>query len=394
MNAASPPDSATPPDYSGGGIANLMWSIAGAFGVPHAACPPLSGALPSLNRHRQVLLIVVDGLGQRFLAQTAPGSVLNEHVARTLTSVFPSTTASAITTFLTGATPAEHGLIGWHLYFEEIDAIGAVLPFRLRGSDEALSRRGLQMQALAWRPTLFDRLPAQTHAVAPRRIVDSAFNVAHSGCAQRHGYASLAEFFAAIERCLRAPGERKFVYAYWPELDSIAHEYGVSSRQAAESLRRFDLGFARLLVTLRGCDVSVLVTGDHGLIDAPDEALVPLEKHPRLAAMLARPLSGERRVAYCHVKPEQRHAFEDYVGNELSSQVALHPASSVIAQGWFGPGTHHPRLASRIGDYVLLMQGRSTIKDWLPGEKRYWQIGVHGGLSADEMLVPLVVVEP
>ena len=110
--------------------------------------------------------------------------------------------------------------------------------------------------------------------------------------------------------------------------------------------------------------------------------------------MLARPLSGERRVAYCHVKPEQREAFEHYVGNELSDHVALHRASDVIERGWFGPGTPHPRLASRMGDYVLLMKGRSTIKDWLPGEKRYRQIGVHGGLSADEVMVPLVVVEP
>jgi len=339
-------------------------------------------------------LIVVDGLGYSCLAQAASGSTLHRHVARSLTSVFPSTTASAITTFLTGATPAEHGLIGWHLYFDEIDAIGAVLPFRLRGSDEPLARRGLDARALCRQPAFFDRLPATTHAVAPRKIVDSEFNVAHSGRAQRHGYATLAEFFAAVERCLRAPAERTFVYAYWPELDSVAHEYGVSSRQAQDSLRRFDAGFARLLAALRGGDVTVLVTGDHGLIDAPREALVLLEQHPHLSATLARPLSGERRVAYCHVKPEQRQAFEDYVRAELSQHAALHRASSLIEQGWFGPGAPHPKLVSRAGDYVLLMQGRSTIKDWLPGEKRYQQIGVHGGLSPEEMLVPLVVVEP
>jgi hypothetical protein len=40
------------------------------------------------------------------------------------------------------------------------------------------------------------------------------------------------------------------------------------------------------------------------------------------------------------------------------------------------------------------MKGNWTIKDWLPSEKRYRQIGVHGGVSADEMIVPLVVAQP
>lgn len=384
----------TLPDYGGGSIANLMWSIAAAFGVSHAACPPLRAPPSALARHRHVLLIVVDGLGYHSLTRMGARTTLNGHVVRSLTSVFPSTTASAITTFLTGATPAEHGLTGWHMYFEEIDAIGAVLPFRLRGSDEPISRRGLPAQALLRGPAFCDRLPAATHTVAPSKILDSEFNLAHSGRAQRHGYTGLAQFFAAAERCLRGAGERKFVYAYWPELDSIAHEYGVASRQAGESLRRFDEGFARLLCALRGGDVTVLVTGDHGLIDAPQAQLVRVEEHPHLAGMLARPLSGERRVAYCHVKVQRRREFEHYVRNELCQHAALHEARDLIEQGWFGPGVPHPRLASRVGDYVLVMRGRSTIKDWLPGEKHYAQIGVHGGLSEDEMRVPLVVVEP
>ena len=395
MNAASPSPAATLPDYNGGSIANLMWSIAAAFGVPHAACPPLRSALsPPLERHSRVLLIVVDGLGHRYLTQASPAGTLKGHVRASLTSVFPSTTASAITTFLTGLSPAEHGLTGWHMYFEEIDAIGAVLPFRLRGSEEPLSKRGLHAPALFGHHAFFDRLPVSSETIGPQKIVHSDFNVAHSGRARRHGYTNLAQLFHIIEQCLRERGERKFVYAYWPELDSVAHEYGVGSRQAAESLRRFDEGFARLLSSLRGCDATVLVTGDHGLIDAPAQAQVQLEDHPRLAAMLARPLSGERRAAYCHVTPDRHADFERYVDDVLASRVERHESRTLVDRGWFGPGEPHPKLLSRLGDYVLVMRDRATIKDWMPGEKRYNQIGVHGGTTPEEMLVPLVVVEP
>lgn len=37
------------------------------------------------------------------------------------------------------------------------------------------------------------------------------------------------------------------------------------------------------------------------------------------------------------------------------------------------------------------MKENYVIKDWLPGERQYRQIGVHGGMSPEEMFVPLIV---
>ena len=44
-----------------------------------------------------------------------------------------------------------------------------------------------------------------------------------------------------------------------------------------------------------------------------------------------------------------------------------------------------------VGDYVLVMREDWTLLDWMEGEQRHRQLGVHAGVSADEMLVPLVV---
>jgi hypothetical protein len=382
------------PDYAGAGIANLMSSIARAFDAPHAACPTLAAPHADVLRaHRHVVLLLVDGLGLRMLQRHRPHGALAAHLRDTLTSVFPSTTATAITTVLTGMPPAAHGFTGWHVWLEEIDAIGAVLPGHVRGSDEPLARRPGAAQLLAGTTPFFDRLGVSTHAVAPRRIIDSHYNLAHTGRAQRLAYGTLTELFQCVERCTRSPAPRTYTYAYWPEFDSIAHEHGVDSRQAADSLRRFDQGFERLLGALRGSDAALVVTGDHGLVDAPAEDAIELEHHPRIAQLLARPLCGERRVAYCYVRAPHREQFEACVREGLGDRVELHRGASLVADGWFGPGPAHPRLASRIGDYVLMPTGRGTIRDWLPGEKRYRQVGVHGGLSADEMLVPLVIAE-
>jgi hypothetical protein len=65
----------------------------------------------------------------------------------------------------------------------------------------------------------------------------------------------------------------------------------------------------------------------------------------------------------------------------------------LVLQGWFGLGPANPRLAERVGHYTLVMNDNYTIKDWIPGEQRYLTVGVHGGVSAAEMYVPLIVAE-
>ena len=121
------------PDYSGGSIVNLMQSIATACGSTRADYPPLAClSAAQLARSRHIVLMVVDGMGQRSLARHAANQQLHSHQLGTLTSVFPSTTASAITTFMTGLAPAQHGLTGWHMHLDEIDRTLAILPLTPR----------------------------------------------------------------------------------------------------------------------------------------------------------------------------------------------------------------------------------------------------------------------
>jgi len=395
MDHPAVPTTLTLPDYAGGSIVNLMASIALALDARDWPYVPLRQLDPvTLRARANVLLLVVDGLGYRYLREVHADTTLCRHLRGSMTSVFPSTTATAITAIMSGLAPQQHGVTGWHVYFEEIDAVGAVLPFRLRPTDVPLARLGLRPEKVFTHQSFFDRVPVQTHVIAPASIVESEFNIAHSGRAQRHAYGSLEQFFRTIALALRTRGERKLVYAYYPELDSTAHEHGIDSRRSAEVLRRFDAGFGRLLSALGRSDVTILVTADHGFIDAPAAERIEVDDHPLLAASLARPLCGERRAAYCYVRPGRARAFEDYVRDELGERALLFESSALVQAGWFGPGVPHARLQSRIGDYVLLMQGGATVKDWMPGERHHTLIGVHGGASADEMLVPLVVIEP
>lgn len=380
------------PDYHGGSIVNLMSTLATACGGAGAYAPLHGLDAARLAAKRNLVLLLVDGLGYHYLRHNCPDSLFCRHLEQRLTSVFPATTATAITTVMTGLAPQQHGLTGWHMYFSELDTVAAVLPFRTRAGDESLTRLGANAATLFDHASLYDGLKVAAHVVAPHAIVNSEFNRAHSGRALRHGYGGLAELFQIIVRLLATGSSRKFIYAYYSEIDALAHTRGIASPAVAAEFARLDAAFRDFAARIAGSDTTVIATADHGFIDSPPDCLVELDQHPELAAMLARPLCGERRVAYCYVRPERRADFERYIAAHLGERATLRRSADLVAQNWFGPGAPHARLAARVGDYTLIMNDRFTIKDWLPDEKRHVHIGVHGGLSDDEMHVPLIVL--
>lgn len=379
------------PDYSGGGILGLMQSIATACGSPNDAYPPLT-MLPAsqLARARHIVLMVVDGLGERTLRRHAGSPHLQQHLLGSLSSVFPSTTASAIPTFMTGLAPAQHGLTGWHMHLSEIEQTLAILPLLPRVGPPTLAPASLP-DRLFNHPTLFESLDRECWVVTPQSIAHSPFNTWHARGAQIAAYSSLPDMFGQLAELLTSPRPR-YIYAYFPDFDSLSHHFGTGSRQALQVLGQFDALFGRLIDSLRGSRSWLLVTADHGFIDSPSRRLISLDDHPALAALLQRPLCGERRVSYCYVAPENRPSFESYVRRWLSRSVHLYDSRQLIAAGWFGPPPYHQRLAERIGDYTLVSKGNWTIRDRLPGERHYPMLGVHGGISDYEMRVPLSAV--
>ncbi len=105
------------------------------------------------------------------------------------------------------------------------------------------------------------------------------------------------------------------------------------------------------------------------------------------------PLCGEPRAAFCYVRADRVTAFEEYCHQVLGDRVDLVPSRQLVEDGLFGNGSPHPRFMERVGDYCLLPRGNHVIRDYLPSETPHAQIGVHGGLSEAELMVPLCVLE-
>ena len=336
------------PDYQGGSIVNLMSTVIQGLGGSSQGYAPLSILEPAqLQGYRHVVLLVIDGLGHHWLCQAGQGGTLHAHLGGRITSVFPTTTATAITSLLTGLAPQQHGLTGWHTWFRELGCVLSVLPARPRLGGSGLREAGLDVARLYGHVPVFDLIPVPCCTVAPKHIAHSDFNLAHRGRAEIRAYEGLEQMFELTARAVRASKERSYVYAYWPELDRIAHEAGIGSEAADRHLAEIDAAFGRFLERMAGSDTLVIVTADHGIIDSGESSVIRLDDHPALAGTLTLPLCGERRAAYCYVKPDARDAFEDYVGRELAAFTELRASRDLIAHNYFGLGEPHPGLRDR-----------------------------------------------
>jgi len=385
------------PDYHGASIVNLMQSIVVALGANDRASPypPLTLAPARMFADRsKLVLFVIDGLGYEYLRETAGADAMGDALHGSMTSVFPSTTATAITTFLTGDAPQQHALTGWYMWFREIGLVAAPLPFTTRAGGLPLSSTGVDAPQLFANRSFADAIDRRCFIVQRRDLVDTSYTNAFRGNAEVRGYRSLQGFFDVVREIVNREDDC-FVYAYWPQLDAMCHRFGADDERPREHLRQLDARFGAFLESTRDSGTTVVLTADHGFIDTTQATRLDLADHPRLAECLVLPLCGEGRVVYCYVDPAKRAQFEAYVSEDLGEYCEAIDQQALLHGEYFGLGCPHPRLAERIGHYALIMKNNYVLRDRLVGEgERPVHIGVHGGTSSAEMLVPLVISKP
>lgn len=378
------------PNYRDGSIVNLMSSILCSYGSETTYRPLRTLDIEKLKRSTNIILFVIDGLGYEFLRRYGTGTALTRYLQGKITSVFPSTTATGITTFVTGTAPAQHAITGWFMLLKEIGMVVRILPFEPRHGGDALDLRAVKLDAFLDRDTVFEKIDADSYYVTPSYLYESSYTKTISHGAERISYNSLHDCFAKIAGVIASGNNRKYIYAYWAEFDSICHGFGTESPQGQAHLRELDHAIIRFRDSIEGSNTTLLITSDHGLVDTKTEDCVSMRRHPKLAQTLALPLCGEPRVAYCYVHPSRVREFREYVTTKLNRYCTMHTSHSLLKRHFFGLHEAHERLIDRIGDFVLIMKRNFVIRDFTPGENEYFLKANHGGVSSREMYVPLI----
>ena len=399
------------PRYEGASVGNLAATVAQGLGAS------LPGALPTLwpdllgdllEGVERVVLVTLDSLGWeqlRWVLARRADSELARLAQRgrllPITTTFLSTTNSVLNTLWTGRPPLEHGLPGFEFYLREwlmaVEAISfspAVAPFT-----GALRNWGFNAEKFVPVPTVAQALKdhgVATYAVTARPLIATPLSqMQYRGVANVEGYEFPSELWVMLGRVLREHrGERFFLSGYWSGVDTLGHHYGPYDTTADLEIRSIgqllEAGLLEQLAAAERQGTLLLVTADHGQIDAPARAAVRLPDHPQLRDLLVMPPLGEARVPFFYVRSGCYTAAWNYLHTHLSRPFIYFSQQAFIESGLLGQGTPHAELEYRLGDIIgIARKDAYFVRDPALAQRLR---GRHGGLDAGEMLVPLLAL--
>jgi len=358
------------PDYSGACISNIVPALLDGSVEPPPWLPD-----PALDAG-QVVLLVLDGLGWDQLQD-------RQHLAPTLcsmqggpiTSVSPSTTATALTSIATGLAPGEHGVMGYRVAVDH--EVLNILRWTTPVGD---ARKRIHPQDFQPNPAFCSQRPC---IVTKAEFATSGFSGAHLAEVRFRGYRVPSTMVVELRQALKA-GE-PFVYVYYDGIDKVAHEYGLAQHYDAE-LQAVDRLVADILSVLpRGA--AVVVTADHGQVDVGDRVIDPS------ADVLAHVSfqSGEGRFRWLHARPGREGALLEAAQAHHSDTAWVVSRDQTVDEGWWGERVTDAA-RQRLGDVALVAHEPVSFND-AADSGPFQLIGRHGSLTPAEMYVPLLVGE-
>ena len=367
-------DDATPvlPAYGGACLSSIVPAVVSrGQGAPDWLPDPVHGA-------RQVVLVVFDGLGwEKLQESTRLAPTLASGTGGPITSVVPTTTATALTSITTGRTPAEHGVVGYRMVLHTDGGRREVMNVLRWQTPAGDARRRYPATELQPWPAFGGESVA---AVTRSEFAQTGFTAAHLSGAHLVGWRVPSTLVVEVRRLLA--GGAPLVYVYYDGLDKVAHEHGLDDHYRQE-LRAADVLVGDLLEVLPA-GAALLLTSDHGQVEVGTAVRMP---GPELMDAVTL-LSGEGRFRWLHARPG---AADDL----LKAAEALHgdeawvrTRQQVIDDGWFG-GPLDEAVASRLGDVALVAREPVAFLDPADtGETRL--LARHGSLTSAEMHVPLL----
>ena len=340
-----------------------------------------------------LIFVVADGLGLNLLEGATENTFLADHLVAELRSVFPSTTATALTSLATGEWPNQHGVTGQWTHLAEIQGSAALLPFVARSGGRLLTHLGVEIDRVFPLPPLMSRMTRDVLAVLPARLVQSISSTYFTGAQPRAGYETLAQALDLIRSRISTAVAPTYTYLYTPRIDAETHFLGVKHAGVRAVVNELDRFVEQLAESLGG-RARIVVTADHGLLDAPVAARHAFKPAADFLNQLRYGSSGDDRVLYFHVRDSEDELLGQRLKSLYDDRFLLISVAEAEQHQLFGPGPISPRVRDRFGDALLISSGADVIEHVRAGQvsRRADLNAFHSGLSPSELRVPLVVV--
>jgi hypothetical protein len=398
-------------DYSFGNIANTIeLLLTGERRGP--LLPPDCFGADTYPSPEKVVLIFVDSFGWEFWQQyhrrfRATRRVVEKGTLTPISALFPSTTAASVSTLHTGVLPGQHALYEWNIYIpaygETIQSL-AFSPLGMHVQDACLKKGFDPGRMLTVHTTVHQRLQAKgvrSVQFANRSYAASAYNGIINQGSQVVAHGTLAEGLVQLKEALLASEGKACLAHYWAAIDTMAHIHGPGTPTHAAEIASFWHTFDAVFRNVKSPRTLYLFIADHGHVYADREQTFYVnERIPELADIL--PVSptgmpiypnGSPRDMFLHVKPERRGEALGLLRRRLDGIAHVMPVDEALGEGLLGPLPVHPELRRRLGDILVLPYLGHYVWWRQKGVMANHFYGHHGGLSPEELVTVLGVVD-
>ena len=360
------------PDYNNS-ILNVINSILKYYGAENKF-PTLDTVDRLLEKNYQnVVLMVFDALGDYNLELAKDyDETLREHRIEVIDSVFPPTTTAATTTLESGLTPATHNWLGWSMYFSQEDSNVNIF---VNTNDDGESP--------------FDKDVVNTYL--PYKNVVTILNEVNQVRAESVSLFgtikadTLDDIIIKVKE-LCEDNERRYIYTYYYEPDHTMHHHGIQAPKTMTKIKEINDKVRELTDELD--DSLVIVLADHGHIDGIP---VKLNDYPDFKDTLLRLPSLEPRACSLFVKEGRENEFRELFNRYFADDFILLSHQEVLDEKLFGEELGITRFEDFLGDYLMVSVSNKSL--FASDEKAESMIGVHAGMSEEELKVPLIVFE-
>lgn len=393
------------PDYQGFSTVNLPTSLCSWLGLDAGSMfPGIQHQADFGDRYDHIILVIVDGLGAHQLGYVRERLAENSFIRRlksdalesVLTSIAPSSTASALTSLWTGVPAGTHGLIGYETWMRSLGMVVNFLiysPVAIPMTQGLISSAGIPPTSILPVSTLGEIFAEQNGTVRshmPISIANSNLTNAQMVGTSVIPYRRFGDLWENLVETLQESASPSLDVIYWNDMDTYGHLKGLQDERIFSDLGSFFEGLEKALQRIRkpgNGKTLVLLTADHGHIENTPDPRRDLKLHPEVMSRLSILPTGENRLTYFYPKDGQSEGLREYIEAAWPGEFFLAKGTDLIADGLFGPAPLHAEIDTRVGELIAIARGKSFF--WWPNRPDRLH-SRHGGLSEEEMIVPLI----
>lgn len=346
-----------------------------------------------IGKYRHYVFFVIDGLGYNLVSSFPKNGMLSKIAPEKIYSIFPSTTTAVLTSLATLKWPAEHGLLEWWTYFENLGIAGTVLPYKERETEADMHN---------WQPYPELIIPTSgwpkeseysRFTFLPKDLTDSpCTRIFYGEDKSIIKYESFADGIDKLINLMKNSKEKSYSYFYYPCVDTSLHTHGTTGAEVIDYLRTIDWGIKKFRESVSVDECRVVMSADHGQINVSESEVIVLEDGNQMLDMLEIPPTGGSRVIMFHVKDGMSSKFEKYFNEKFGESFILYTQDEFIKQGYLGVATPSQNAIDHLGDFVAIPTGPSAMFYHPASQELHIKKGFHGGPSIDEMEIPLYIL--